>query len=167
MFVNGRAATAGKAGKAGKGWSLPRFWVFIRALIRNNRSKNFGVEYWTLPGSNSPWRLWMDYTALVSVLYFFKIDNLSYLLHILAFFTVCVLLFFSSSFFASTFFDRYILLQATGNERRSWKAWGLDYTWGRLCRRRRRTAMPATTPHCYWALGPPATATRCPDSLCL
>ena len=36
----------------------------------------------------------MDYTALVSVLYFFKIDNLSYLLHILAFFTVCVLLFF-------------------------------------------------------------------------
>ena len=28
------------------------------ALIRNNRSKNFGVEYWTLPGSNSPWRPW-------------------------------------------------------------------------------------------------------------
>ena len=25
-------------------------------LIRNNRSKNFGVEYWALPGSNSPWR---------------------------------------------------------------------------------------------------------------
>ena len=99
----------------------------------------------------------MDYTAPVSVLYFFKFGNLSYLLHILAFFPVCVLLFFSSSsFFASTFFDRYILLQATGNERRSWKAWGLDYTWGRLCRRRRRrTAMPATAPHCYWALGPP------------
>ena len=29
---------------------------FQYALIRNNRSKNFGVEYWTLPGSNSPWR---------------------------------------------------------------------------------------------------------------
>ena len=24
--------------------------------IRNNRSKKFGVEYWALPGSNSPWR---------------------------------------------------------------------------------------------------------------
>ena len=53
-LLSNRAATAGKAGKV---WSLPRFWVFIRALIRNNRSKNFGVEYWTLPGSNSPWRI--------------------------------------------------------------------------------------------------------------
>ena len=29
---------------------------FQYALIRNNWSKKFGVEYWTLPGSNSPWR---------------------------------------------------------------------------------------------------------------
>ena len=29
---------------------------FQYALIRNNRSKKFGVEYWALPGSNSPWR---------------------------------------------------------------------------------------------------------------
>ena len=29
---------------------------FQYALIRNNRSKSFGVEYWTLPGSNLPWR---------------------------------------------------------------------------------------------------------------
>ena len=29
---------------------------FQYALIRNNQSKNFGVEYWTLPGSNLPWR---------------------------------------------------------------------------------------------------------------
>ena len=29
---------------------------FQYALIRTNRSKKFGVEYWTLPGSNSPWR---------------------------------------------------------------------------------------------------------------
>ena len=30
---------------------------FQYALIRNNRSKRFGViEYWALPGSNSPWR---------------------------------------------------------------------------------------------------------------
>ena len=28
---------------------------FQYALIRNNRSKKFGVEYWALPGSNSPW----------------------------------------------------------------------------------------------------------------
>ena len=27
---------------------------FQYALIRNNRSQIFGVEYWTLPGSNSP-----------------------------------------------------------------------------------------------------------------
>ena len=37
----------------------PRFgpcldFGFQYALIRNNRSKNFGVEYWALPGSNSP-----------------------------------------------------------------------------------------------------------------
>ena len=31
---------------------------FQYALIRNNRSKKFGVEYWALPGSNSPWRPW-------------------------------------------------------------------------------------------------------------
>ena len=29
---------------------------FQYAFIRNNRSKKFGVEYWALPGSNSPWR---------------------------------------------------------------------------------------------------------------
>ena len=29
---------------------------FQYALIRNNRSKKIGVEYWALPGSNSPWR---------------------------------------------------------------------------------------------------------------
>ena len=29
---------------------------FQYALIRNNRSKNFGVEYWPLPDSNSQWR---------------------------------------------------------------------------------------------------------------
>jgi hypothetical protein len=37
--------------EAGKVWSLPRF------LIRNNWSNNFGVEYWTLPGSNLPKKL--------------------------------------------------------------------------------------------------------------
>ena len=31
---------------------------FQYALIRNNWSKIFGVEYWTLPGSNSPERPW-------------------------------------------------------------------------------------------------------------
>ena len=29
---------------------------FQYTLIRNNRSKKFGVEYWTLLGRNSPWR---------------------------------------------------------------------------------------------------------------
>ena len=29
--------------------------MFQYPLIKNNRSKNFGVEYWALPGSNSPW----------------------------------------------------------------------------------------------------------------
>ena len=28
---------------------------FQQALIRNNRSKNFGLEYWALPGSNLSW----------------------------------------------------------------------------------------------------------------
>ena len=32
---------------------------FPHALIRNNRSKQFGVEYWALPGSNTPWRPWV------------------------------------------------------------------------------------------------------------
>ena len=31
---------------------------FQYALIRNNWSKKFGVEYWTLPGSNLLWRPW-------------------------------------------------------------------------------------------------------------
>ena len=31
---------------------------FQYALIRNNQSKKFGVEYWALPGSNLPWRPW-------------------------------------------------------------------------------------------------------------
>ena len=35
---------------------------FQHARIRNNWSKKFGVEYWALPGSNSPWR---HYTALI------------------------------------------------------------------------------------------------------
>ena len=30
----------------------------FNTLIRNNWSKKFAVEYWTLPGSNSPWRPW-------------------------------------------------------------------------------------------------------------
>ena len=37
---------------------------FQYALIRNNRSKKIGVEYWALPGSNSPWRpcrAWTSY----------------------------------------------------------------------------------------------------------
>ena len=29
---------------------------FQYAFIRNNQSKKFGIEYWALPGSNSPWR---------------------------------------------------------------------------------------------------------------
>ena len=32
---------------------------FQYALIRNNWSKKFGVEYWALSGSNSPWRPWI------------------------------------------------------------------------------------------------------------
>ena len=47
-----RAATAGKAGKV---WSLPRFWVTIRSY-KTQLVKKIGVEYWTLPGSNLPWR---------------------------------------------------------------------------------------------------------------
>ena len=30
--------------------------VFEWLLIRNNLSQKFGVEYWTLPDSNSPWQ---------------------------------------------------------------------------------------------------------------
>ena len=48
-----RAATAGKAPKA---WALPAVFVFQYTHIRNNGPKNFGIEYWALPGSNSPWR---------------------------------------------------------------------------------------------------------------
>ena len=32
---------------------------FQYPLIRNNLSKKFAVEYWALPGPNSPWRPWM------------------------------------------------------------------------------------------------------------
>ena len=47
-----RAPMAGKAGKFGPCLDFG----FQYALIRNNRSKKIGVEYWTLPGSNLPWR---------------------------------------------------------------------------------------------------------------
>ena len=50
--VSGRAATAGKADKV---WSLPRFWASIRSY-KKQPVKKIVVEYWTLPGSNSPWR---------------------------------------------------------------------------------------------------------------
>ena len=49
------------AGKAGKVWSLPRISVPIRSS-NNNWSKNFGVEYWTLPGSNSIFWLLLEST---------------------------------------------------------------------------------------------------------
>ena len=52
IIVQGRRATAGKLGKI---WSLPRFLVSIHSYEKN-RSKKFGVQYWTLPGSNFPWR---------------------------------------------------------------------------------------------------------------
>ena len=32
------------------------FLVSMRSNIRNNQSQKFLVEYWTLPGSNLPWR---------------------------------------------------------------------------------------------------------------
>ena len=38
---------------------------FQYALIRNNRSKKIGVEYWALPGSYSPWRPCSKDTYLV------------------------------------------------------------------------------------------------------
>ena len=44
------------AGKTGKVWSLSRFWVSICSYQQQPVKKIFGVEYWTLPGSNSPWR---------------------------------------------------------------------------------------------------------------
>ena len=34
------------------------YFGFQYALMRNNRSKKFGVEYWALSGSNSLWRPW-------------------------------------------------------------------------------------------------------------
>ena len=48
-------ATAGKAPKAPMAWALPRFWVSIRSY-KKQLVKKSGVEYWALPGSNSPWR---------------------------------------------------------------------------------------------------------------
>ena len=39
-------------------WALPRFWVSIRSY-KKQLVKKFGVEYWALPGSNSPWRPWI------------------------------------------------------------------------------------------------------------
>ena len=35
-------------------------------LIRNNWSKQIGVEYWALPGSNSPWRPWKWWRKLMT-----------------------------------------------------------------------------------------------------
>ena len=46
-----RAATAGKAPKTR---ALSRFWVSIR--FKKNPVKKIGVDYWILPGSNSPLR---------------------------------------------------------------------------------------------------------------
>ena len=43
-----RAATAAMAAKV---WSLSRFWVSIRSY-----KKQLVKKFWTLPGSNLPWR---------------------------------------------------------------------------------------------------------------
>ena len=42
---------------------------FQYALIRNNRSKKNGVEYWALPCSNSPWRLCSLYIYFLKLIY--------------------------------------------------------------------------------------------------
>ena len=54
--IQGRHARELGESKAGKVWPLPRFWVIQYTLLRNNQWKSFWVEYWTLPGSNSPWQ---------------------------------------------------------------------------------------------------------------
>ena len=44
----------------------PRFGPCLDyTLARNNRSKYFGVEYWTLPGSNTPWRPWLYFKEVL------------------------------------------------------------------------------------------------------
>ena len=49
---------------------------FQYALIRNNRSKKFGVEYWVLPGSNSPWHPWSSFLSkLWYLLLFWKVPQ--------------------------------------------------------------------------------------------
>ena len=48
---------AGLPGLQRQLWTGPCLdFGFQYAVIRNNRSKKFGVEYWELPGSNSPWQ---------------------------------------------------------------------------------------------------------------
>ena len=65
---------------------------FQYALIRNNQSKNFGVEYWTLPGSNLLWRL-CDNTRIAMLGLFYVIYVL-----VLASFLAFVCLYFDLSF---------------------------------------------------------------------
>ena len=65
LFPAFRAATGGKDPKT---WALPRFWVSY-ALLRNNQSKKFGVEYWALSGSNLPWRLWLGWGIWTYLIY--------------------------------------------------------------------------------------------------
>ena len=57
QIVVGTNTLAATAGKAPKAWALNCLdFGFQYTLIRNSWSKKFGVEYWALPGSNSPWR---------------------------------------------------------------------------------------------------------------
>ena len=45
-----------RAAKVAKDWSLPIFWDSICSYKKQPVKEKFGIEYWTLPGSNSPWR---------------------------------------------------------------------------------------------------------------
>ena len=49
---------------------------FQYSVIRNTRSKEFGVEYWALPDSNSPWR---PCTYIVTNFYQNQIKSLKYI----------------------------------------------------------------------------------------
>ena len=41
-------------------WNRDPILLHRYALIGNNWSIKFGVEYWALPGSNWPWRPWVN-----------------------------------------------------------------------------------------------------------
>ena len=66
-----------RAAKVAKDWSLPIFWDSICSYKKQPVKEKFGIEYWTLPGSNSPWRPCIIQAIFLNLFYFNHLIDLN------------------------------------------------------------------------------------------